>query len=37
MIPVKINLINTIFSKDISKIFDSMTHLAQLISTYSFS
>jgi len=37
MIPVKINLINTIFSKDISKIFDSMTHLPQLISTYSFS
>jgi len=37
MILVKINLINTIFSKDISKIFDSMTHLAQLISTYSFS
>jgi len=37
MIPVKINLINTIFSKDISKIFDSMTHLQQLISTYSFS
>ena len=37
MIPVKINLINTIFSKDISKIFDSMTQLPQLISTYSFS
>ena len=37
MILVKINLINTIFSKDISKIFDSMTHLQQLISTYSFS
>ena len=35
--PVKINLINTIFSKDISKIFDSMTHLRQLISKYSFS
>ncbi len=35
--PAKINLINTIFSKDISKIFDSMTHLQQLISTYSFS
>ena len=35
--PVKINLINTIFSKDISKIFDSMTYLQQLISTYSFS
>jgi len=37
MIPRKINLINTIFSKDISKIFDSMTYLQQLISTYSFS
>lgn len=35
--PTKINLINTIFSKDISKIFDSMTYLQQLISTYSFS
>ena len=34
---VKINLINTIFSKDISNIFDSMTHIQQLISTYSFS
>ena len=35
--PTKINLINTIFSKYISKIFDSMTYLQQLISTYSFS
>ena len=34
---VKISLINTIFSKDISNKFDSMTHLKQLISTYSFS
>jgi len=37
MIPRKINLINTIFSKDISKIFDFMMHLQQLISKYSFS
>ena len=35
--PTKINLINTIFSKDISNIFDSMTQLQQIISTYSFS
>lgn len=34
---VKISLINTIFSKDISNIFDSMTQLQQIISTYSFS
>ena len=34
---VKLSLINTIFSKDISNIFDSMTYLQQLISTYSFS
>jgi hypothetical protein len=32
MNPVKINLINTIFSKDISKIFDFMMHLPQIIS-----
>ena len=37
MNPTKINLINTIFSKDISKIFDFMTHLAQIISSYSYS
>jgi tripeptide aminopeptidase len=37
MNPTKINLINTIFSKDISKIFDFMTQLAQIISSYSFS
>ena len=37
MNPVKINLINTIFSKDISKIFDFMMHLPQIISDYSFS
>lgn len=35
--PLKISLINTIFSKDISNIFDSMTQLQQIISTYFFS
>ena len=37
MNPIKISLINTIFSTDISKIFHYMMHLSQLISNYTFS